>query len=729
MRRVVRTMLALALAAGSSAAAPVRVIQTQTAAAFLAGELDGVSLDARGVVALADRSERVAALEEPFAFALAALPDGWAVGTGDDGKVLKVGRDGRVTLLFDAPEPQVFALWADVDGTLFAGTSPNGRIYRIAAGAGEVYFEPKETYVWALARGADGALWAATGTEGRLYRIAAKGEGEVAFDSEETHLRSLLPLAGGDLLVGSASSGLVLRWRARDRTVRTVYDSALGEVVALAAAPGGVTYAAVLASEASFLDLAPSVKPAAETAAAAAAAASDDPKPVVTVETETESDAALGSRAAGARGPRSEVVRILASGAVEPLWQSQDETVFSLAFARERLWVGTGVEGKLYSLAGDLALIEKDLEDRQVVGLAAGDGGPAILTTNAAAIWRFVPGTEKRGVYTSATLDAGQAARFGVFRWSGDLPAGSGVRFGFRTGFSSEPDRTWSAWSAPVEGRELPLGGLDGGRYLQWRAELSGAEGRTPRLTAVEVSYRQENLRPKVERFAALDPGQVLVPAGFNPSDQVYEPASPNRDGIFTSLEPAIARDERMKPLWRKGWRTLRWKVSDPNQDELRYALAVRPEGRDGIWLEIAEELKGESHGFDATVLPDGRYRFRLTASDARGNVAGDAFETLQESEPVVLDQTPPTVERVERAGRGARVRVYDAWNPVREASLSVDGGAWKPVGAADGLLDGQREELVVEEIPAGAKVVLLRLADAAFNYVAVDLGAELARP
>ena len=236
-----------------------------------------------------------------------------------------------MTLLFDAPEPQVFALWADVDGTLFAGTSPNGRIYRIAAGAGEVYFEPKETYVWALARGADGALWAATGTEGRLYRIAAKGEGEVAFDSEETHLRSLLPLAGGDLLVGSASSGLVLRWRARDRTVRTVYDSALGEVVALAAAPGGVTYAAVLASEASFLDLAPAAKPAADTAAAVAAAAGDDPKPVVTVETETESDAAIGSRAAGARGPRSEVVRILASGAVEPLWQSQDETVFALS--------------------------------------------------------------------------------------------------------------------------------------------------------------------------------------------------------------------------------------------------------------------------------------------------------------------------------------------------------------------------------------------------------------
>ena len=734
MRGVLGATLASALLAAVAAAAPVRVIQTQTQAAFLAGKLDGVSVDARGVLALADRSERVASIEEPFAFAFAQLPGGWAIGTGDDGKVLEVGRDGKVTLLFDADEPQVFALWADPDGTLFAGTSPDGRIYRIANGRGEVFFEPGETYIWALARGTDGALWAATGTEGRLYRIDAAGKGEVAFDSEETHLRSLLPLPGGDLLVGTANSGLVLRWRAADRSARTVYDSALSEVVALAAGADGSHYAAVLASEASFIDQAPT-RPAAVEAKGGAAASGgaagggDEPKAVVTVDVDNEGDATVGSRPAGARGPRSEVVRILASGAAEPLWQAQDETIFALLYARDRLWIGTGVEGKLYSLLDEQALVEKDLEERQVVGLAPGADGPALLTTNAAGVWRFVAGTEKRGTYTSAALDAGQAARFGVFRWSGDLPAGARVSFAFRTGFSAEPDRTWSAWSAPAEGRELPLAGLDRGRYLQWRVDFEGTPGRSPRLTSAEVSYRQENLRPKVERFAALDPGQVLVPAGFNPADQVYEPASPNRDGIFTTLEPGAARDERMKPLWKKGWRTLRWKVSDPNQDELRYTLAVRPEEREAGWLPIVAEIKDESYGFDATVLPDGRYRFRLTASDARGNAEGDGLEVRQESEPVVIDNSPPVLEAARRGGKGARVRVYDAWNPLREAALSIDGGPWRPLPAADGLLDGQKEELVVEEIPATAKLVLVRLGDAAFNYATVDLGRELAKP
>ena len=142
----------------------------------------------------------------------------------------------------------------------------------------------------------------------------------------------------------------------------------------------------------------------------------------------------------------------------------------------------------------------------------------------------------------------------------------------------------------------------------------------------------------------------------------------------------------------------------------------------------MADDLKDDYYGFDATALPDGRYRFRLSASDARGNAEGDALEARQESEPVVIDHTPPALVEARRAGAGARVRVYDAWNPLREASLSLDGGPWRPLAAADGLLDGQKEELVVAEIPATAKLVLLRLGDAAFNYSTVDLGAELAR-
>src|SRR3954466_387321 len=96
-------------------ATQVKIFQTQSQAAFLAGTLDGVSVDALGRMQLAPRVERVASLAEPFLLSAAVHPDGWVVGTGNAGKVLKIDSRGAVTELFAAPEPEVFAVWADKD--------------------------------------------------------------------------------------------------------------------------------------------------------------------------------------------------------------------------------------------------------------------------------------------------------------------------------------------------------------------------------------------------------------------------------------------------------------------------------------------------------------------------------------------------------------------------------------------------------------------------------------
>lgn len=743
-----------ALTALPAAASPVRIHQVNSQAGFAAGTLEGVRVDARGVLTLAADVETLAQVSEPFAFAVAALPDGWAVGTGGDGRVLKIARDGVVSVLFDAPESNVFALYADADGTLFVGTSPAGKVYRVraaAGGAGAVeaapFFDPEETYIWALAKDAQGSLWVATGSEGHLYRVDAAGKGELVYDGEDPHLRSLLADPDGSLWIGTAGQGLLVR-RAPDGALRTFYDSSLSEVVALAPAPGGTVFAAVLASEASLVDLTPP-RPAGE--AAAAGEAAGEPAATVSVTPEGEGETAAGSRPAGARGPRSELVAISRSGLVEPVWSSQDETVFALAWAGRRLFVGTGGEGRLYTVQGGEAAdgaeraplppltvtLDHDFDQKQVVGLASGDAAgelPAVLTTNAAALYRLSARAAASGTYTSAAHDAGQLARYGVFRWSGETPAGTRVLLSFRTGSSATPDASWSPWLAATEGKasgngwEVPVPAIGPGRFLQWRAELTGAHGRSPRLTLVEASYRQVNQRPRIDRFGAMEPGQILVPANFNPSDQAYEPAGPNRDGIFTTLQPAAgAGDARTKQLWKLGQRTLRWKASDPNADSLRFRIEVRPEAAPG-WLPVAEDLDEDHFGFDATVLPDGRYRFRLTASDLEGNAADEALFAEQESEPVVVDHSPPGRGRVERRAGGFEVEASDRFNPLREAAVSIDAGEWRAVATADGLLDGQREILLLGEIPASARLVLLRLADAALNYETFDLTAEVKR-
>jgi hypothetical protein len=285
----------------------------------------------------------------------------------------------------------------------------------------------------------------------------------------------------------------------------------------------------------------------------------------------------------------------------------------------------------------------------------------------------------------------------------------------------------------------VALGDVRPGRYLQWRATLSGQGviGQGPALVSVDVSYLQENRRPLIKSLSVLDAGEVLVPANFNPANQAYEMAHPNRDGIFTRLGSAGDDEQRTKSLWKVGYRTLQWQAEDPNGDALEYALHFRLDSGPGAaaeaaeddeaeWLLLAEELDDNYSSFDATVLPDGIYRFRLTVSDAPGNVAGRHLTAEKISAPVVVDHSPPQLGGASRREGTARVEVSDVWSPLREAAVSVDAGGWVVVSSQDGLVDSTREQLVFP-VPDDASLVLLRLIDAAHNVRTFDLTATLA--
>jgi hypothetical protein len=580
-------------------------------------------------------------------------------------------------------------------------------------------------YIWALERALSGSLLVATGTDGKLFEVAAEGQAEVLFDSQDTHLRSLKVLPSGQVLMGTAGEGLILRLDP-DGSVRTLYDAEQPEVVSFAADPDGSCYAAVLASEASLVSLGQAAK---EPSGQEEEGSEDgDEGGEVTVEITVsaqggggESDT-VGSRPSGFQGPRSEILKISAGGLVESLVSFQEETVYSVGWHRGRLWVGTGLEGKVFSMRDAKPVLEKDVDERQVVVLLDDDPGPAFATTNAAALYRILGDTERRGVYTSPTLDAQHFSTFGNLRWQGKSPQGSRVRFSFRSGMSSDPDRTWSVWSEWQSGTEVPLAQLPAGRYFQWRAELEADGGDSPSLSEILISYKQANLAPRIESLTVMEPGQVLVPANFNPAQQIYEPVHPDRQGIFTVLEvEAPQENRRMKTLWKKGFRTLQWKSEDPNEDDLFSDLEFRRADGKGDWLPMAQDLKDSHHSFDATALPDGRYRFRLIVRDRVRSEEPEVQQSEEISEPVLVDHSTPMLISVDRQSSSLEVAVEDHLSPLRRAEFSIDAGEWLPARPVDGLLDGQRETLLVDH-PESGKLVLLRLMDAAFNVVTFDL-------
>ena len=75
----------------------------------------------------------------------------------------------------------------------------------------------------------------------------------------------------------------------------------------------------------------------------------------------------------------------------------------------------------------------------------------------------------RRGIFTSATFDAGRVAEWGALSWTADVPAGTTLVVETRSGDTAAPDESWSAWTAATEGQPVSS---PGARYLQYRLVL-----------------------------------------------------------------------------------------------------------------------------------------------------------------------------------------------------------------------------------------------------------------
>ena len=93
------------------------------------------------------------------------------------------------SLFYDSSELNVSALAVATDGTVYAGTSPDGKVYRIPPnGNATVYFEPKEKYIWSLAVLNDGSLAIGTGENGKIYKVRSANSdpaNSLLFDTSE----------------------------------------------------------------------------------------------------------------------------------------------------------------------------------------------------------------------------------------------------------------------------------------------------------------------------------------------------------------------------------------------------------------------------------------------------------------------------------------------------------------------------------------------------------------
>jgi len=687
------------------------------APAFLEGDLAGLSVDSEGRVRLGAALRQIYDPLAPNAWAVARTIAGVLyLGTGNDGRVMQL-RGSAGSLLFDSDELEVHAVAVAPDGKVYAGTSPDGAVYEIAAnGKASRFFDPPEKYIWGLAFDAKGDLYVATGAAARVYRVGRDGKASVVLSSTDTHILSLAFDAHGRLYAGSSPEGIVYRLDESGR-VSVLLDSPFREIRALEPAPGGIYVAAVDASG-SATEAPP--RPATQ----AAPTAGSTVVPEVTV---TESFTVVAAPGAGVTAPTAEqgaagppkgaVLWISDSGELETLWTSPEDVPYSLLRTQGGVLVGTGGKGKLYRVTRgrDWTLVAS-VAAEQITALTAGAGEDAIVvTSNPARVFALARARAVEGTFLSKVKDAATSSRWGQITWEGRTEPGTAVRLQTRAGNTAHPDATWTDWSAPATRAAGEAIAGAPARYLQVRLTLLGKGGATPSVEAIAASYLQRNLPPEVKTITVHPPGEVFqkpISVSGDPEilggdpDPLADRAAASRATAGTP--PAITFSRKM---FQRGMRTLSWQAEDPNGDLLTYEVQYRAVG-DERWRQLRRGLSEPVLAWDTSTVPNGRYVVRVIASDAPGNPPSLTLSGTKDSSSFAVDNTPPTISAALEPQR-IRATVRDD-SPIRELELSIDAGRWEEVYPVDGLADSPEEQYDIPLRPSGAgpHVVVLRATD-----------------
>lgn len=667
----------LVLASTDAAAVGTRTFVLDTLEKLSGGDLKGVAVSSDGGVRAGLSLGQTPIADATSIFSALQLADGSVLlGTSPNGKIVRMVGDAQ-TPWGDTGALAVTSMVQAKSGVVYAATIPDGKVFRISAqGKAEPFATlPDTSHVWALVLDRAGSgLFAATGPEGKIFRIEPNGSSSVYYRSTETNLVSLAMGEDGVLYAGTSGKGQLLQVSGPGRA--TVLGTFTGEEVkGIVVAKGGVVWA--IANE-----YGEAPEPPRRSAAAARAPAGP----------------ASGSRPKAGKGS---LWRFDKQGRPERMMKHDDTHYLSLSLDAEgRPLVGTGAEGRVYTVDdAHVVTLVADTEERQTSAVALAGGKGFVASSDPPVFHRILGRGGPEAVWTSKVLDAGLRARFGTLSWRST----GAIEVSTRTGNTPLPDATWTTWSKEAAAPSVVTSGS--GRYVQVRARWS----RDPNavLTELTLPFLTDNVRAVVTEVNAAAKGA---------------PAKEPGTGIPASGGEAPKRESVVK---------VTWKVENPDTDALRYRVSFRREGQ-AIWrdaLKPDEVLTKTELEWDTAALPEGHYRVRVEASDELANPVDQVNKHALDSEPVIVDNTPPRIEGLQVAGRRLRARITDGTTPIARAEMAIDGKLeWKPLGAADGIFDTMDEVIDVDVaalVGAGSHIVVVRAFDAAGNAVTRDAEAR----
>ncbi|MBI4850703.1 MAG: hypothetical protein HY819_02635 [Acidobacteria bacterium] len=681
------------------------------------GDAQGVSVSDKGLISLSPTFKEVFNTEQPFVFSTVADDSGNIyLGTGHDGKVYKVDKNAKGSVFFDSAELDITALALDKAGNLYVGSSPDGKVYKITPdGKSSDFFDPEDKYIWSLAFDKTGDLFVGSGDKGVVYKVDSSGKGNVFIKTNEKHIISLAQNKEGNIIAGTDPGGLVLELKPSGKAF-ALFDSPLREIHQLAVSPNGTIYALAVSGQSGDKSATTSTNTAGSSGEAIAtvtvAASFEDDVTLATTSNSTTSFVTT-SQASTSDTTNSKAVlyQITPDGGNDVLWTTKDATALGLTLRKDGVvLVGTTQKGRIYAIEpeGKNTTLLVQSSEEQTTSLINTPNGIYAASSNNGKLFRLGLETVKEGFYTSPVQDTKLTATWGRIAWR----SSGNVELQTRTGNTETPDATWSDWSGVYQSSENSKQITSpAARFIQWKAKLLSGSS----LNSVKVAYLPRNVAPEVTKVTILQPGVGLQDIPQQPIDPgiISAGLDPIGFGLPTNIQP--------RKVFQKGARSLQWQAEDRNSDTLIYSIYYRTT-LETDWHLLIGDLKSSYYTVDADSLPDGKYSFRIIASDLPSNSADRALKGELASDIIDIDNTAPQISASQPRINGRQIEisfsVTDNVSILRRAEYSIDGGAWQVVFPEDGLADSRTETFVVKtEIShPGEHVISLRCYDESAN-------------
>jgi hypothetical protein len=702
------------------------------------GSTEGVAIRSDGRLEAGPASSLLYATGKSYVWSMAsdAAGNGYlGLGGSASGSalVMKVTPDGGSSQIFSGKELAVQAVRLASDGSLLVATSPDGKVYRVAASGGTgaggaaapvVVFDPATTeekpkYLWDLAVGKGGEVYVAAGAPAVVYRVpAGGGKAEVLFKTADQHIRCLLLAPDGTLWAGSDGSGVIYKfapWTAGAKPF-AVYAAGRREITSLAMDAAGNVYAAGVGTKGHT-----ALPPLPVTGSVGVSITFVQPG----------SSTAAGANTLVPDG--SEIYKIAVDGSPQKLLTLKDDVVYALAVRNGSLLAATGNRGRVYrvdTIAAGRFTDVAHLEAAQGMVFAPVKDGLLVATSNSGKVFRLGDAVATNATYTSEVFDGQGFAQWG----RAEIRAGAAAGFDLfvRSGNVESPLMGWSEWAkvGPDGALAVPAG-----RFVQWKSVLRGGAS----VDSVALNYLQRNLAPVVDevvvqpgaRVAATPaaPTTTTVPVGFPPAAGVPPAVSFSPDA---NAAPLMAQKDKTAV-------TVRWMAHDDNGDDLMFAVWYRGVG-EANWRLLKDKISEKVYSFDSALLPDGSYAVKVVASDAPVHTDAEALTGERVSEVFVVDTTPPvpgvlTATMVAGTPAATRPMIHatlearDATSPIAHAEYSLDAGPWQylePVGkVSDSLTERYDFTVTVPAATAPVQdakehVLAVRVYDRYENVVAV---------